>query len=92
MNMAEAVAFSALMIGLLSIAGVWADAYKRKLAHREKSLELEVRKVEAEARQRAAGVPQLEERLRVLERIATDREDTLASAIEQLRETKEPAR
>jgi hypothetical protein len=86
MNMAEAVAFSALVIGIICVAGVWLDGYKRRLTNRERELELKVRMAEAEARRGAGELPALEQRLRVLERIATDKGSTLAAEIEDLRE------
>lgn len=85
MNMAEAVAFSALVIGIISVAGVWLDGYKRRLTNRERELELKVRMAEAEARRGAGELPALEQRLRVLERIATDKSTGLAAAIDDLR-------
>lgn len=88
MNFPEAIAFAALMIGMISGAGIWLDAHNTKIKARTKELELQVRLAEAEAHARAAGVPAIENRLRVLERIATDRTPALADEIEALR--KEP--
>ncbi len=86
MNMPEAIAFCALVIGLISGAGILLDAYHRRLKHREKEMELQVKLAEAEGRQRIAGMPQIEERLRVLERIATEKPSDLTAQIEQLRD------
>lgn len=86
MNFAEAIALCAVVLGLIAGAGIWLDAYNRRLKNRERELELRVRMAEAEGRNRIAGLPQIEERLRVLERIATDRRGDLASEIEELRE------
>lgn len=61
---------------------------KREHAHKERKLELEVRKEEAKAaqvQQSSADYRKFEERLRVLERIATDSNHMLASQIEELR-------
>lgn len=85
MTIADAIAFSALMVAIISIAGMLLDRHNRRLKNREKELELQVRMAEAEGRSHAAGVPQMEERLRVLERIVTDRKDGLAEQIESLR-------
>lgn len=87
MNFAEAVAFCGLMIGLISIAGILLEAHNRKLKNRERELELKVRLAEADMQSRIAGLPQVEERLRVLERIATDRGGDLATEIEGLRDS-----
>lgn len=85
MGMAEAIAFCGLMIAIISIAGILLEAYNRRLKNREREMEIQVRLVEAEGRSRAAGLPRIEERLRVLERIATDRKPGLAEEIEALR-------
>ncbi|GMM92515.1 hypothetical protein [Qipengyuania sp. MTN3-11] len=90
MNFPEAIALCAIVVGIISLAGMWLDAHNTKVKNRTKVLELEVRKAEAE---RGAGVQRIgdvEERLRVLERIATDRNHMLADEIETLRDR--PAR
>jgi hypothetical protein len=89
MTIADAIAFCALMVAIISIAGMLLDRHNRRLKNRDKELELQVRLAEAEGRSRAAGVPQLEERLRVVERIVTDREPPLADQIEALRDKRD---
>lgn len=86
MNFPEAIALCAVVIGLIAGAGILLEAYNRRLKNRERELELRVRMAETQGRDRIAGLPQVEERLRVLERIATDRRSDLASEIEELRE------
>lgn len=86
MGFPEAVAFCALVVGLISVSGILLDAHNRRLKHREKELELQVRLAEAQGRKGSGEVAQLEQRLRVLERIATDKGSTLAAEIEDLRE------
>ncbi len=84
MNIAEAIAFSALILGLITGAGIWLDAYKSRLSNREHELELRAQIAAA-----GAGDPEfakLEARMRVLERIATDRKARLANEIEDLRD------
>jgi hypothetical protein len=83
MNIAEAIAFGALVMGLISGAGIWLSAYQSRLKNRETELELRARIAEAEAQGSQA---QLEQRTRVLERIATDGKTRLASEIEALRD------
>jgi hypothetical protein len=85
MSMAEAIAFCGLMVAIISVSGILLEAYNRRLKNRERELEMKVRLAEAEGRGRVAGLPQVEERLRVLERIATDRNDGLSDRIEALR-------
>ncbi len=89
MSMAEAIAFCGLMIAIISIAGIVLEAYNRRLKNREREMELKLRLAEAEGRSRVAGVPQIEDRLRVLERIVTDRRPGLAEQIEALRTEKD---
>lgn len=89
MSMADAIAFCGLMVAIIAVAGILLDMHNRRLKHREKKLELEVRLAEAEGRSREAGVPLMEERLRVLERIITDRKDGLAEQIDALRMEKD---
>lgn len=86
MTMAEAIAFCGLIIGIISVSGILLEYHNRKLKNRERELELRVRMAEAEGRSRTAGLPQMEERVRVLERIATDRGAQLAHEIDGLRE------
>lgn len=89
MNAADAIAFAALMIGIVSVLGVLSDVYKRRLAFKERKLELAARESAEQAAHFAAQAQKLEQRVRVLERIATDREGqgaaALASQIEDLR-------
>jgi len=88
-NAADAIALAALMIGLVSIFGVFADVYKRRLAFKERKLELAAQESAEQATHFAAQAQRLEQRVRVLERIATDSKGaeaaSLASQIEDLR-------
>lgn len=86
MTIGSAIAFCALMVTIISLSGMLLDRHNRRLKNREKELELQVRLAETEGRSRNAEVPQIEERLRVLERIATDRGAHLAIEIENLRD------
>ena len=81
MTAADAIAFDALMIGLVSVFGVIADVYKRRLAFKERKLELAVKESSEQAASFAAQAQKLEQRVRVLERIATDREGQQAAAL-----------
>ena len=90
MNAADAIAFAALMIALVSVLGVIADVYKRRLAFKERKLELVAKDSAEQAAHFAAQAQRREQRVRVLERIATDREGqnaaALAGEIEDLRD------
>ena len=90
MNFPEAIAFCALAVLLIVFAGIWLSAYEGRMMHRQKKLELELRLAEAgTAHKSDTEVARLEERVRVLERIATDRSPDLAAQIEQLRDLHE---
>lgn len=70
--------------GLLAIfGGVFVKPW---FAYRQRRLELEAQMVAEKAAQYAARTSGLEERVRVLERIVTDRGADLASEIELLRD------
>ena len=68
------------------VLGVSSDMLKRWLAHKEKAMELMAADTAEKAAQYAAKVQGLEQRMRVLERIATDRGNDLALEIEDLRD------
>lgn len=78
----------ALMIPIIAI--VLGIVVKPLIALRERRMELEAQMVAEKAAQYAAKTDRLEERVRVLERIAVDRGADLAHEIELLRD--EPAR
>ena len=68
--------------------GIGFQIMKREHAHKERKLELLARQEEAKAaqvQQVNADYRKFEERLRVLERIATDGNHALAAQIEELR-------
>lgn len=91
MSTADTMAFAALMLFLIVVVGVLSDMYKRRLDFKEKRLELLSRDNADKAAHFAAQAQRLEQRVRVLERIATDREGNqaaeLAEQIEDLRGT-----
>ncbi|MCH7628353.1 MULTISPECIES: hypothetical protein [Novosphingobium] len=77
----EVFAFCALVLLLICAMGMGLDAYKRRMDLREKELELLAARTAEKAAQYAAGAERLEQRVRVLERIATDRAASLADEI-----------
>ncbi|MCC2976160.1 hypothetical protein LK533_05665 [Sphingomonas sp. PL-96] len=74
----------ALMIPIVAIIG--RTFVKPWLAHRERTLEVEANKLAEKAAQYAAQTERLEQRVRVLERIVTDRGLDLSDEIERLRD------
>lgn len=72
----------ALPLAMISAA----EMYKRRLAFKERELELMADRTAEKSAQHAAHVEKLEARVRVLERIATDRGHDVAHQIEALRD------
>jgi len=77
-----AVALAGIVIGALITAG---GIVKRVFAYKDKQLGLTADRTAEKAAQYAAQVERLEARVRVLERIATDKGADLAQQIEDLR-------
>lgn len=77
----------AISIGMVAVIGN--QIVKPWLAHREKQMELEARMVAERAAQYATQNGRLEERVRVLERIVTDRGIDLADEIDRLRDDRD---
>lgn len=88
MTFEDAIALAALMLGVVFIISVLGDVYKRRLAFRERELELLSKQTAEKAAQYAAQAERLEQRVRVLERIATENNTALALQIENLRDVK----
>ena len=75
------------VVALVAIVmGVGNEMLGRVLKHREKQMELMADKAAEQASHYASKAEQLEDRVRVLERIATARGTDLAAEIEDLRE------
>ena len=74
----------AISVGLVAVIG--GTIVRPLLAHRERRMELEASKVAEKAAQYAAQTERLEQRVRVLERIVTDRGIDVADEIEKLRD------
>ena len=80
------IGFFFVVVGIPVIAGVAYDAFKRWLKHKEKMAETLSAATAEKAAQYAAHTERLEQRVRVLERIATDRGIAVADDIEKLRD------
>ena len=78
--------FFMIVVGIPVIAGVLADVYKRHLKFKERQLELLGTQTAEKAAQYAAHTERLEQRVRVLERIVTDRGIVVAEEIDKLRD------
>jgi len=68
-----AILFFMIVVGIPVIGGIWSEMHKRKLKHEEKKLELTSQHTAEKAAQYAAHTERLEQRVRVLERIITDK-------------------
>jgi predicted amino acid dehydrogenase len=71
---------------LIPLAAIFAGVIKRWLDIKEKQIEAISRDANARAEQYAAQTERLEERMRVLERITVEKENSLERQIEQLRD------
>ena len=77
--------FFMIVVGLPVIAGIWGNYMRQKTKLRTREIEVLGAQTAEKAAQYAAHVERLEQRVRVLERIVTDRGVTLANEIDQLR-------
>lgn len=78
--------FFFIVVGIPVILGIGGDMYKRHLTFKEKQLTLLSNETAEKAAQYAAHTERLEARVRVLERIVTDRGIEVAEEIEKLRD------
>lgn len=81
-----ALLFFVIVVGIPVIGGIWADIHKRKLKFKEREMELMSHNTAEKAAQYAAHTERLEQRVRVLERIITDKGVDVADQIEALRD------
>jgi cell division protein FtsX len=75
-----------ITVGLPIMAVFGLPFLRRILDHREKRMEIEARLTAEKAAQYAAHTERLEQRVRVLERIVTDKGIVVADEIERLRD------
>lgn len=78
--------FFVIVVGIPVVAGILGDVMKRYIRYKERQLELTSQNIAEKAAQYAAHTERLEQRVRVLERIATDKGVDLADEIESLRD------
>ncbi|HMJ93619.1 MAG TPA: hypothetical protein VK472_05935 [Allosphingosinicella sp.] len=83
--MPDWVLFFLIVVGLPVLGGIGTDMFKRWLKLKEKQLEHAASLAADKAAAQAAHIERLEQRMRVLERIATDKGNALAAQIEDLR-------
>lgn len=80
------LAFFFIVVGIPVIVGVGGEMFKRWLKHKEKMAEALSAQTAEKAAQYAAHTERLEQRVRVLERIVTDKGIDVADQIERLRD------
>ena len=78
--------FFLIVVGIPVLAKTWSGHMQRMVKLRERELEVLGTHTAEKAAQYAAQVERLEQRVRVLERIVTDRGAGLADEIESLRD------
>jgi hypothetical protein len=71
---------------LIPVAAILAGMWRRWLRLKEKQLDAQTRQTAEKSAQYAAHTERLEQRVRVLERIATDKGVVLSDEIEKLRD------
>ena len=86
MNDTFVLGFFFIVVGIPVILGIGGDMYKRHLKFKEKQLTLLSNETAEKAAQYAAHTERLEARVRVLERIVTDRGIEVSDEIEKLRD------
>ena len=78
--------FFMIVVGIPVICGVLADVYKRHLRFKERQMEMLGDQTAEKAAQYAAHTERLEQRVRVLERIVTDKGILVSDEIDRLRD------
>jgi hypothetical protein len=80
------IVFFIIVVGIPVLVGVGGDVVKRWIKLKERQLELTSSQTAEKAAQYAAHTERLEQRVRVLERIVTDKGIDLSDEIERLRD------
>ncbi|MFO1254375.1 MAG: hypothetical protein U1E37_01700 [Sphingomonadaceae bacterium] len=87
MSFGDFMGLLAAVSGVVAITAIFTSHLRRRMEHKERIAELKVSggSPSAPSPERDATIERLEHRIRVLERIATDKTATLAAQIEDLR-------
>ena len=89
MGPGETIALVAIVGGLIAVTVLIGGMFKRIMSYKEQQLILTADSTAEKAAQYASHVEKLEARVRVLERIATDRGHDVAHQIDALRDTRD---
>lgn len=90
MSFGDFMGLTVAMGGLVAMVAIFANHLRRRMEHKERIAELKgggTQVIASGSPERDATIEKLEHRIRVLERIATDKTANLAAQIEDLRET-----
>jgi hypothetical protein len=75
-----------IVVGIPVVFGIFGDVLKRWIKLKERQMEIQSHETAEKAAQYAAHTERLEQRVRVLERIVTDKGIALSEEIEKLRD------
>lgn len=89
MGPGETIALVAVVGGMIAVTILIGGMFKRIMSYKEQQLILTADNTAEKAAQYASHVEKLEARVRVLERIATDRGHDVAHQIDALRDTQD---
>ena len=89
MGPGETISLIAVVVFLIVVLGMAYSAYETGLKFKQRKLELEAGRANLGEGASAQTIAELEKRVRVLERIATDRGQDVAAQIEALRDRSE---
>ena len=88
MGPGETISLIAVVVLIIAVLGLLSEAYRRRLKFKERELELTAASTAERAARYATENQALEDRMRVLERIVTDRGYDVATQIEALRDAR----
>lgn len=89
MSFGDFMGLAVTMGGLVAMVAIFTHHLRRRMEHKERIAELKAggtQVIASSSPERDATIEKLEHRIRVLERIATDKTANLAAQIEDLRE------
>ena len=89
MGPGETISLIAVVVFMIVVLGIAYSAYETRLKFKQRQLELEADKATSRDGASAQTFAELEKRVRVLERIATERGQDVAAQIEALRDRRE---
>jgi len=90
MEFGEFMGLAVAMGSIVAIVGILTKTYLRRLEHKERIAEIRAQAPVPGQADRSDVIERLEHRIRVLERIATDKSENVAAQIEALRDERVP--